>query len=81
MTENDEIRDVMEEERRRGRRRYDVAAHDKRRAVLRAYRELLRESDEEGFRDYVQKHLGFAEGSEQFEAVLSAWREAQRRKP
>ncbi|MGH9814673.1 MAG: hypothetical protein ACRD6I_01200 [Candidatus Acidiferrales bacterium] len=72
----------MEEEKRRGRRRYDAAARDKRRAVLRAYRELLRESDEEAFREYVEKHLGFAEGSEQFEAVLSAWREAQkRRKP
>ncbi|MGH9794161.1 MAG: hypothetical protein ACRD5G_05255 [Candidatus Acidiferrales bacterium] len=80
MAEDDDIKDVMEEDRHRGRQRYDVAAHDKRRALLRAYRELLRESDEEAFRQYVQKHLGFAEGSEQFDAVLSAWREAQRRK-
>lgn len=79
MAEDDDIRDVMQEEKSRGRRRFDSAARERRRLLLQAYRDLIREGDEEVVREYVVKHLGFAEGSEQYESVLAAWREGQKK--
>lgn len=79
MAEDNDIQDVIKEEKGRGRRRFDSAARERRRRLLQAYRDLIREGDEEAVRAYVVKHLGFPEGSEQYEAVLAAWREGQKK--
>jgi hypothetical protein len=79
MAEDNDIREAMEEDKSRGRRRYDAAAREKRRRLLQAFRDLVREADEERVREYLVKHLAFAEGSEQFESVLAAWREGQKK--
>ena len=78
MTENDDIREVMEEEKRRGRRPLDAAAREGRRKLLRAYAQLLYEPSEARFRESIAK-IGILEGSDAFAAALEAWRDAQKR--
>ncbi len=81
MPEDDDIREVMRGEIRRGRRPTDSVGQERKRRELQVIREMLSEYDEQRFRQAIVA-LGLAEGSPEYDAALAAWREAQRlRKP
>lgn len=78
MSESDDIKQVMEEDQRRGKRPRDAAAL-KRKADLIAYlRSMIRERSEERFKEAIRAH-GLRDGTEAFEVALRIWREGQRR--
>lgn len=77
MTEED-LRDVMEEEKSRGRRRpTEAAARRERARLLRGFRELLALDDERAFCAAIRE-LGLKDGSPEFREALRIWREHAR---
>jgi hypothetical protein len=81
MPEDDDIREVMEDEIRRGRRPTDPSARDRKKRELEIVRQMMWEYNEERFREVIAA-LGLAEGSPEHDAAVAAWREGQRqRKP
>jgi hypothetical protein len=75
--END-IRDVMKEERSRGRRPIDIEARREREELLRILRELLRERDREGFLQAMRAY-GWSDDSPEFQRALKIWHEKPRK--
>ncbi len=73
---NDEdLREVMDEEKSRGRRRpADPEARKRRKALLRDLRRLLKYGDEKDFVEAIRA-LGLKEGSPEFQNALAVWRE------
>jgi len=80
MDEESDIREVMDEETRRGksRRPMDLKTRKERAELRQAFRELLRDGDE---RDFVKalSALGIDPGSSQYLAALRVWHEQRRR--
>ena len=75
--ELNDLRQVMEEEKRRGRRPIDPAARKRRTELLRYLRNLIHEADERRFREAIRAH-GLRDGTEEFEVALRIWREGQK---
>ena len=73
MREND-IRDVMSEEKARGRRRVDSEARKAHKKLLRDVGYLLRLNDRKVFIENLVR-LGLKPGSPAYEAALQAWNE------
>jgi len=70
-----EIRDVMEGEKRRGRRPRDIAAERRRIALLKKFREALESGDEERFKQALIGELGQLPGSPEYARSLKIWRD------
>lgn len=79
MVKDDDVREVMDAEKRRGRRPVDISARERRNRELQTIRQMMWECDEKRFREIIVQ-LGLAEGSPRYEAALAAWHEAQRRR-
>ena len=79
MVEDDDIRDVMADEKGRGRRQPHSAEAVRRRAkLLQALRPLFADMDEKRFREAMRTY-GLREGSPEFEVALAIWRESAKR--
>jgi hypothetical protein len=71
---DEELKDVMREQGRRGRRPVDLQAQKEHRAKLASMRTLLKIATEEEFVKAMLAY-GLIEGSEEFLASLASWRE------
>jgi hypothetical protein len=58
MSKDDDLNDVLAEEKRRGRRPIDIEAHRLRLRLLKAFREALKLNDEELFKETIIHELG-----------------------
>ena len=70
----DDIREVMSEEKARGRRRVDTEARKAHQKLLRDVGYLLRLNDRKVFIENLVR-LGLKPGSPEYEAALQAWNE------
>ena len=77
VTEDDKIREVREEEERRGRRPLNIEERKKRERILRSFREALQKNDRGLFEEIIVHDLGFEPGSPEYE---NAWREWKKRR-
>jgi hypothetical protein len=76
--DDENIRDVLREERGRGRRPVDTEAEQAERELKDGYRRLISAAaTEEEFRDALIA-LGWSPDSREFHAFLKQWREIQR---
>ena len=74
MKMDDDIRDVMKEEKHRGRKHVlDLEAQKERQALLRDFGRLLKEGTEQEFLEAIRA-LGLKEGSDDFQNALRVWR-------
>lgn len=73
--DDDEIREVRNQEQRRGKRPLDIAAQKRNQILLRKFREALRSQDEAAFQEAIINDLGQLPGSAEFEASMKIWRE------
>lgn len=79
MFEEDDIQELLREESRRGaRRKFDAEERRRLRKLRESFLQLLRESDEQGFIDWLRLR-GWGDDSPQFRALLGLWREYRRR--
>jgi len=67
VSEEDKIREVREEEERRGRRPLDIEERKKRERILRSFREALQKNDRALFEEVIVHDLGFEPGSPEYE--------------
>jgi hypothetical protein len=74
MSKEDDLKDVLAEEGRRGRRPIDIEAHRLRLRLLKAFREALKLNDEELFKETIIHELGQLPGSPEYRNSLNAWR-------
>lgn len=79
MAQEEDLREVMEEEKRRSRRPLDTAARERRHRELQMLRQMMLENDEKQFREIIVR-LGLAEGSREYDVAIEAWRETQKRR-
>jgi len=70
---DDEIREVMAEESRRGKRPLDLKALERRRREREMLRSLLQIEKEEEFLNAIRE-LGYADDPERTAVILKAWR-------
>jgi hypothetical protein len=77
VNEDEKIREVREEEERRGRRPVDLQERKKRERVLRGFREALLKNDRALFKEIIVHDLGYEPGSPEYE---NAWREWKKRR-
>ncbi len=73
MTKEDDIRNVIRSERRRGARHSSVA-QQRDRDVLRRIEVLLKLDDERKFVSALKEEFGITEASPKFAAILQVWR-------
>jgi hypothetical protein len=71
---DDDIRDVMAEEKSRGRRPYAAKARKQRKHELEVLRGILAIPREEDFVRTIRE-LGYADDPEKLEEILKAWRD------
>jgi hypothetical protein len=79
MGSEDDLRDVIAAEKRRGRRPVDLEAQRLRLRLLKAFREALKMDDEALFTEAIIHELGQLPGSPEFRQSLSAWRSLHRK--
>jgi hypothetical protein len=72
-TKNPDIRDVMSEEKSRGKRRVDMNALRQREELLKGFREALKMRTEREFVEAIRE-LGFADDPEKLREALKIWR-------
>lgn len=81
MSDDQEIKDVRDDELRRGERHPASVSEMRRRAVLRKkFREALQNDNEAGFIDAIVNDLGQLPGSPEYENSLKIWREFRGRR-
>ncbi len=73
--DDDDIRQVRNQEERRGRRPIDVAAQKRKQTLLRKFREALQSKDENTFREAIRNELGQLPGTAEYESSMRIWRE------
>jgi hypothetical protein len=73
--DDDEIREVHDQETRRGKRPIDIAAQKRKLTLLRKFREALRSQDEAAFQEALINELGQLPGTAEFENSMKIWRE------
>ena len=72
--DDDEIREVRDQETRRGKRPLDIAAQKRKLTLLRKFREALRSQDEAAFQEALINELGQLPGTPAFENSMKIWR-------
>jgi hypothetical protein len=78
MNEEEDLDDVMKEERSRGRRPIDMKARRERQRLLRDLRRLLKTGDERAFME-AMRGAGLKDGSPEFLEAWRVWREYRQR--
>jgi hypothetical protein len=81
MSEDDDLKDVLAEEGRRGRRPIDIEARRRHNRLRKAVEETVREHDEETFKELIVHEIGLTPGSPEYDRALKEWRSASRGKP
>ena len=81
MSNEDDLKDVLEEQGRRGRRPVDIEARRRHNRLRKAVQETVREHDEETFKELMIHELGLIPGSPRYERALKEWRIVSRVKP
>ena len=75
---DDDLRDVMRQEKQRGRKRLlDLEARRQHEQLLRDFKKLLEEVTEQDFVAAIRA-LGLKEKSEEFQSALAVWRSLRR---
>ena len=74
-----ELKDLIRQERARGKKHVDPEAEEMERRFREGYLRLLEECDEQGFID-VLVGQGIERGSPRFEQALAVWRDYQRQR-
>jgi hypothetical protein len=74
MSDDDDLKDILAEEGRRGRRPIDIEAQRLRLRLLKAFREALKLNDEELFKETIIHELEQLPGSPEYRRSLNAWR-------
>lgn len=80
MGEDDDLKDVLETEGRRGWRPIDIEARRRHNRLRKAVEQTVREHDEETFKELMIHDLGLIPGSPHYERALKEWRIASRGK-
>ena len=78
-TTEQEIQDVMAEEKSRGKRTIDREAQILRRQFEEDFFQLVREGDVKKFKSFLNAH-GLQEGSERYQKVMELWQVSQKQK-
>lgn len=73
-TKDDDIREVMAEEKSRGKRPHDAAERKRKKAEIEVLRGLFATPREEDFVRAIRA-LGYGDDPKQFEKILKAWRD------
>jgi hypothetical protein len=73
--DDDDIREVRDQEGRRGKRPIDIAAQRRKQVLLRKFREALQSQNEETFRETIINELGQMPGTDEYEKSMKIWRE------
>jgi hypothetical protein len=81
MIQDDDLKDVLEEEGRRGRRPINIEERRRHNRLRKAVEVTVREHDEETFKELMIRDLGLIPGSARYETALKEWRIASRAKP
>lgn len=74
MSKDDEIREIHDEEQRRGKRPIDIAARRRRLILRKKFFDAIQLGDEDKFREALIRDLGQLPGSPEFESSMRAWR-------
>ncbi|MHB8502542.1 MAG: hypothetical protein ACYDCG_19285 [Candidatus Acidiferrales bacterium] len=75
MAEDDDLKNVMAEEKQRGRKRpIDIGARQMRMKLLNGFRVTLKTGDEAGFAELIINELGWQPGTKEYDAALKKWR-------
>jgi hypothetical protein len=75
---DEDLRDVMRQEKQRGRKRLlDLDAKKQHEQLLRDFKKLLEDGTEEDFLAAIRA-LGLKESSEEFQSALAVWRSFRR---
>lgn len=75
LQDDDDIREVRDQEERRGKRPVDIAAQRRKQILLRKFREALQSQNEETFREAIINELGQLPGTAEYEISMKIWRE------
>jgi hypothetical protein len=73
--DDDNIREVRDQELRRGKRPVDIAAQRRKQDLLRKFREALQSQNEETFREAIISELGQLPGTAEHENSMKIWRQ------
>lgn len=75
MADEDDLKDLIAEEKQRGRKRpIDIAARQRRMKLLNGFRITLRTGDEAGFAELIVNELGWQPGTKEYDEALKKWR-------
>jgi hypothetical protein len=75
MADDDDLKNLMAEEKQRGRKRpIDIAARQIRMKLLNGFRITLRTGDEAGFAELIINELGWQPGTKEYDEALKKWR-------
>jgi hypothetical protein len=75
MTDEDDLKNLMAEEKQRGRKRpIDIAARQRRMRLLNGFRATLKTADEAGFAELIINELGWQPGTKEYDEALKKWR-------
>lgn len=74
-----DIRDVMAEEKSRGKRKVDREAQEQTKRLEKDYLQVIREGDLTRFKAFLSG-LGLPEASEQYRRILKLWNDVQKQK-
>lgn len=80
MSKDDDLKDVLEEEGRCGRRPVDIEGRRRHNRLRKAVKATVREHDEETFKELMIHDLELIPGSPRYELALKEWRIASRAK-
>ena len=78
MAEEKDLHEVMEADKRRGRRPIDIAARRERDEIRKLLLELLKAGDEKGFMQAMRAY-GWSDDSAEFQRALKIWRAKPRK--
>jgi hypothetical protein len=73
--DDDDIRQVRNQEQRRGKRPIDIATQKRKQTLLRKFREALQSKDEDTFREAIINELGQLPGTAEHETSMKIWRD------
>jgi len=72
---DDDLKNLMAEEKQRGRKRpIDMAARQRRMRLLNGFRTTLKTGDEAGFTELIINELGWQPGTKEYDQALKKWR-------
>jgi hypothetical protein len=72
---DDDLKNLIAEEKQRGRKRpIDIAARQRRMRLLNGFRTTLKTGDEAGFTELIINELGWQPGTKEYDEALKKWR-------